>query len=73
LNQDPEPASQVKPDPIRIQGFDHQKLKKKKIQFKIFFIFSGFLFQFQFPFVQATGGAFSSQKRTSSSSKKEIY
>ncbi len=26
---DPDPAFQVNPDPIRIQGFDDQKLKKK--------------------------------------------
>jgi len=35
LNQDPDmdpdPAFQVNPDPIRIHGFDYQKLKKKKI------------------------------------------
>jgi hypothetical protein len=38
---DPDPAFQLNPDPdtdpIRIQGFDDQKLKKKKIQMKIFF------------------------------------
>jgi hypothetical protein len=40
LNPDPEslnldPGFQVNPDPdpIRIQGFDDQKLKKKKLQF----------------------------------------
>ncbi len=38
LNPDQEPALQVNtdPDPIRIQGFDDQKLRKK-IQLKIFF------------------------------------
>jgi hypothetical protein len=30
LNPDPDPAFQVNPDPIRFQGFDDQKLKKKK-------------------------------------------
>jgi hypothetical protein len=34
---DPDPAFQVNHDPIRIQGFDDHKLKKKKIQMKIFF------------------------------------
>ncbi len=27
-DRDPDPAFQVNPDPIRIQGFDDQKLKK---------------------------------------------
>ncbi len=45
FNPDPDPAFQVNPDldPIRIQGFDDQKLKKK-IQLKFinfFFIFVG--------------------------------
>jgi hypothetical protein len=29
LNQDPDPAFQVNSDPIRLQGFDDKKLKKK--------------------------------------------
>jgi hypothetical protein len=29
LNPDPDPAFQENPDPIRIQGFDDQKLKEK--------------------------------------------
>jgi hypothetical protein len=29
VNQDPDPAFQVNPDPVRIQGFYDQKLKKK--------------------------------------------
>jgi hypothetical protein len=40
-NGSSDPAFQVNPDtdpdPIRIQGFDDQKLKKKKIQMKNFF------------------------------------
>jgi hypothetical protein len=35
---DPDPAFQVNPDPIRIQGFDDQKLKKT-IQLKFFISF----------------------------------
>jgi hypothetical protein len=29
LNPDPDPEFQVNPDPIRTQGFDDQKMKKK--------------------------------------------
>ncbi len=38
FNPDPDPAFQVNPDQdsIRIQGFDDQKFKKKKIQLKFF-------------------------------------
>jgi hypothetical protein len=38
LNPDPDPAFQVNPDQesIRIQGFDEQKLKKKKLEQKLF-------------------------------------
>ena len=50
-----------------IQGFDDQKLKKK-IQMK-----KCFDKKLQFTDVQATGEAYSPQKRTSSTSKKEIY
>jgi DNA replicative helicase MCM subunit Mcm2 (Cdc46/Mcm family) len=32
----PDPAFQVNPDPIRIQDFDDQKLKEKKMQQKCF-------------------------------------
>ncbi len=39
LDPDLDPAFQVNPDPLRIQGFDGQKLKKKKIQQKIFVSF----------------------------------
>jgi hypothetical protein len=69
---DPDPAFQVNPvtdpgtDPIRIQGFDNQKLKKK-IQLKIL-IKNRYLVT-----SKATGKAFSPQKRTSSNSKNEIY
>ncbi len=38
LNTDPDPAFQVNPDPIRIQGFDDQKLKNT-IQLKFLYIF----------------------------------
>jgi hypothetical protein len=38
LNPDTDPAFQVNLDPIQIQGFDDQKLKKK-IQQTIFFFF----------------------------------
>jgi hypothetical protein len=59
------------PDPIRIQGFDDQKLKKK-IQLKIFLLLF-FDNKLQFDFVRATGEAFTPQKRTSSTSKNKIY
>ncbi len=72
LNPDPDPAFQVNPDPdtdpIRIKGFDDQKLKKK-IQMENLFDQ-----KLQFTYVQATGEDFSPQKRTSSTSKmKFIY
>jgi hypothetical protein len=38
LNQDPDPAFQVNPDPIQLQGFEDQKLKEK-IQLKFVFTF----------------------------------
>jgi hypothetical protein len=59
-------AFQVNPDPIWIQGFNDQKLKKK-----IQLIFLKYLFdqKLQFTYVQATGEAFSPQKRTSSTSR----
>jgi hypothetical protein len=31
VDPDPDPAFQVSPDPIHIQGFDDQKLKKRNI------------------------------------------
>jgi hypothetical protein len=58
LNPDPHPAFQV--NPIRFQGFDDQKLKKK-IQLKLFK--SLFDQKLQFAYVQATGEAFSRQKK----------
>jgi hypothetical protein len=63
LNQDmnPDPAFQVNPnpDPIQIQGFDEQNLKRKKIQQKcILFIKSCNLSQ-----SYRTGEAFCPQKR----------
>jgi hypothetical protein len=59
---DPDPAFQVNPD----QGFDDQKLKKKKYSRN--FLSSFFNQKLQFTYVQATGEAFSPQKRTLSSS-----
>jgi hypothetical protein len=55
------------PDPIRIQGFDDQKLKKK-IQTKRFIDQ-----KLQFTDVQATREDYSPQKGTFSTSKNEIY
>jgi hypothetical protein len=55
------------PDPIWIQGFDDQKLKKK-IQMK-----HSFDQKLQFTYVQAAGVAFNPKKRTSSTSKNKIY
>jgi hypothetical protein len=37
LDTDPDPAFQVSLDPIRVQGFDDQKLKKKIGTAEIFF------------------------------------
>jgi hypothetical protein len=72
LNPDTDPAFQVNPDSDSdpIQGFDDQKLKKEKTT-EIFYIF--FDQKLQFTQVQATGEAFSLQKRTSSTLIKEIY
>jgi hypothetical protein len=66
LNPDPHPTFQVNldPDPIRIQGFDDQKLKEKNAAENILYT-SFFDQKLQFTYVQATGDAFSSQKRTS--------
>jgi hypothetical protein len=70
LNQDPDmdpdPAFQVNPDPIRIHGFDYQKLKKKKI-FDEFF--SSKIAIYSCPSYKI----FSWLKRTSSTSKNEIF
>jgi hypothetical protein len=38
-DMDPDPAFQVNPDPIWIQGFDDQNLKKKKYSLNFFYIF----------------------------------
>jgi hypothetical protein len=56
---------------IRIQGFDDQKLEKKITAVKFFDIFLDRKLQFTYPSAsikdaQATGEAFSLQKRTSS-------
>jgi hypothetical protein len=56
------------PDPIRIQGFDDQKQKKKNTAENFSFLF--FSSKLQFTYFQATEEAFSPQKRTSSTSKK---
>jgi hypothetical protein len=55
------------PDPVRIQGFHDRKLKEKKTAENFFYQ------KLQFTYVQATGEAFNSQKRTCSTSKNEIY
>jgi hypothetical protein len=57
-----DPAFQVNSDldPIRIQGYDDQKLKKKKTDEKIFDQ------KLQFTDVQDTGEDISPQKKTSS-------
>jgi hypothetical protein len=59
------------PDPIRIQGFDDQKLKKKNTIES--FLISFFDHKSQFTYAQATGEAFIPQNRTSSISKNEIF
>jgi hypothetical protein len=67
---DPDPAFQVNPgfpDPIRIQGVDDQKLKKKNTDENFFDQ------KLQFTRVQARGEAFSLQKRISSTSKKRRF
>ncbi len=69
---DPDPAFQVNPDPdpIRIHGFDDQKIKKK-YSCKFFYIF--FLIKNgKFIFGQATWEAFSPQKRTPTPSTSKI-
>jgi hypothetical protein len=60
---------------LRIQGFDDQKMKKccSRKKSLVFFYQS---FQFTYPSIkdaQATGKSFSPQKRTSSTSKHEIF
>jgi hypothetical protein len=60
----------------RIQSFDDQKLKKKNLQLEICFIFFDQKLQFYYPPASvkdalSTGEAFSSQKRTPSTSKRE--
>jgi hypothetical protein len=64
------------PDPICIQGFDDQNLEEN-LQLKIFIYFFDKKLQFIYPWasikdVQATGEAFSPQKRKSSPSKHKI-
>jgi hypothetical protein len=71
MNPDQDPAFQVNPYPIQIQGFDDQELKKK-IQLIKFFKYLLFI-KIAIYLFQATGEAFSPQKRTSSTSKNEIY
>ncbi len=59
------------PDPVLFQGFDDQKYENKYSRnfFKSFFLYQ----KLKFTYVPATGEAFSPQKRTSSTSKNEIY
>ncbi len=56
------------PDPIRVQGFDEQKLKNSW-NFCLFIFWS----KLQFTSVQATGENLSTQKRIGSTLKNEIY
>ncbi len=65
-----ESGSGISPDPdrepIRIQGFDYQKLRKK--QLKIFFIFFDQKLQYTHPSItdiQATGEAFTLKREHS--------
>ncbi len=63
---------------IRIQGFDDQKWREKNTAEKNFQAFLTKKLQFTYPQaiikdVQATGEALSPQKRTSSTSKDEIF
>jgi hypothetical protein len=69
---DRDPAFKVNPDqdPIRIQGFYDQKLKKKNTAEHFFHLFFKSKIAIYGTYVQATGEDFSPQKRTSSSSKK---
>ncbi len=75
MNQDPDtdldPAFQVNPDPIRIHGFDDQKLKKKNTAENFVYLFVIKNCNLLMP-IQATEEAVSPQKRTSSTSN-EIY
>jgi hypothetical protein len=66
----PDPAFQVNPDPdpIRMQGFDDQN-RRTKITNEQFFQNQ----KLHFIYVHTTGKDFSQQKRTSSTSKNEIY
>jgi hypothetical protein len=67
VDPDPNPDTDSDLDPIRIQGYDDQKLKKKKTDEKIFDQ------KLQFTDVQATREDYSPQKGTFSTSKNEIY
>ncbi len=80
FDPDPDPAFRLEtnpdPDPIPVQGFNDQKLKKKKQLKKILNLFLINL-QFTYPkasikYVQVTEEAFSSQKRPSNTSKHEL-
>jgi hypothetical protein len=74
LNPEPDPAFQVKPDPVPDPGFLRQNISKKTAEEKFSFFLDQRL-QFAYPFkdLQATGESFSPQKRTSSTSKNEVY
>ncbi len=73
----PDPAFQVNPDTDPDPGFWWPKTAEKKYSWNFFFFFDPKL-QFTcsyatIKYLQATGEAFSSQKRTYSTSKNEIY
>jgi hypothetical protein len=63
---DPDPGFQVNPDPIRIQGFDDQRLKIEITAENFLYLFLDQICNY----VQVTEEAFSPQKRTSITSKK---
>jgi hypothetical protein len=69
---DPDPAFQVNPDPDsnRIQGFDNKKIEERNFFFLFLIKIAIYLSLGLHTGIQATGEAFSSQKRTSSSYKK---
>jgi hypothetical protein len=76
LNPDPAFQANLDSDTIRIQSIENQKLKIKNTYSRNFFLYQKL--QFTYPLasikeVQATGEAFSPQKRTYSTPKTEIY
>jgi hypothetical protein len=76
----PDPAFQVNPDPDTDPGFYGQKLKEKKTAEIFFFSFFDHKLQFTYPYVSSKdvqvtveGKPSALKKRTSSTSKDEIY